>query len=604
MPLTTQFIYQDLLPYMKGDRKCRFYKEACEQLVSFMYHSDGVYPRELIECRRPNEPLEVKEYREKIWKPKTKPTFSRLLSSLSKIRRSSDWNIKFPAEGDFPRIAEDETLEDYTTENFPYFTSFTNWVFDVLLKKQLTDPNAVILVVPLNPEAAETEYIKPYPFIFDSTWVIEWIEGESAILQRPEGCWYYGKGRDKKVAYQGKSYYVVNRDVIEQWDQIDDKDNYSMVMSYQHGFGFMPAFKIGAAVMTTDGTHFLYESRISGIIPDLDEALRLYSDLQAGMVLHVFPEPWEFTQHECTDCKGTNRRPNPAWFDGCPNEIPSTITCGKCQNGYIASGPYSKLLIRPTNAMEGQQPIPNPPKGYVEKDVQIIKIMKDSVREHIYDALASINFQFLDQTPLNQSGTAKEVDKEELNNTVHSIAEDLVRVMDECYKRFIWYRYSTLYPNPADLKAMQPAVTVPEQFDLLSAQFMQTELDNAKKAGLNPVITSAMEIEFSQKRFDSEPEVRDRLALVLRLDPLPNVTEDEKMSRLSNKGVTQLTYIISSNIQAFVQQAIEENPLFPTLTLKEQKAKMKEYAQVQVDEEAALKEPVPEVEEELIEEEI
>jgi hypothetical protein len=347
----------------------------------------------------------------------------------------------------------------------------------------------------------------------------------------------------------------------------------------------LPVIKIGAVIAEADGSNFLYESRISGILPDFDEALREYSDLQAAKVLHIYPERWEFTQNECTDCKGTGKRANPAGGD-------PTI-CSKCTGrGYIAAGPYSKVLIRPVNNVEGGGNIPTPPIGYVQKDVEIVKVMEASVKQHIYDGLASINFQFLDQVPLSQSGTAKEVDKEELNNTVHSIAEDLVRIMDSTYKLITWYRYGTIYPDPIKLDAMLPSVAVPEHYDLLSSEFMQSELDTAKKSGVNPVVTNAMEVEYAGKRFANEPEVRDRLALILQLDPLAGESEDTKMSKLSNKGITQETYIISSNIQSFVQRALEENDDFTELDLMEQQEILEGYAKEQIAESKATLLPV------------
>lgn len=585
----TQFIYTELMAYFKDGHRCRFYKGAVEKARAFAPHADGDYPLELIECRRPNEPEEVKEYRMKIWKPKTKPAFSKIINSLSKIRRSSDWSIQFPDASGFPKIADGESLEDYTEVNYPYFSSITNWVFSVLLKKYLTDPNGVILIMPLNREAEQTEYLQPYAWIFDSCHVVEFIEGKSAILEIEEGC-LYTKGKTQE---RGTSFYVINTDVIERWDQTNSKGDHNMLWQYTHRIGVLPAFKIGGVISSADGISFLYESRIEGIIPDLDEALREYSDLQAAKVLHIFPERWEFTQNECTDCKGTGRRNNPNWHVGCPDTIPSQVPCNAsgCHNGYIASGPYSKLLLRPANAMEGGAAIPTPPAGYVEKDVEIVRVMEQSVKTHIYDALAAINFQFLEQTPLNQSGTAKEVDKEELNNTVHAIAEDLVRIMDIDYRLTALYRYKDLY-TPEEIEEMLPSIPVPEHFDLLSSQFMQTEVDTAKKANLNPVITNAMETEYAGKRFVNEPEVRDRLSLVLQLDPLPNYSEDTKMSMLSNKGITLVTYIISSNILSFVQRAIDEDKDFATRDLKEQKTKMVQYANEQVAAEQANRVPV------------
>jgi len=589
MALQSIYIFDDLRPYFEGSNRHYYYKESKECCDKFAPHADGVYPEELIECRRPNEPLEVKDYRKKIWKPKTKPTFTKIISSLSKIRRSSDWSIKYP-EDIFSKIKEGEKLEDYCEKNFPYFGSMTTWVFSVLLKKYLTDPNACILVLPLvTAEVAETEYLKPYPFIFDSCDVIEYMDGEKAILNIPEGCTYQTRAGRGVYDNKGKSYYVVDKGVIERWDQIDNKGNYTIVSTFAHGIGLLPVFKIGGVIGQSEGNHFLYESRIEGIIPDLDEALREYSDLQAAKVLHIFPERWEFTQNECGVCKGLGKRRNPMWYEGCGESVLPEVPCDAtgCHNGYIAAGPYTKMIIRPTNnALEGGGTIPNPPAGYVEKDVEIVKVMELSVKQHIYDALAAINFQFLEQTPLNQSGTAKEVDKEELNNTVHAIAEDLVRVMDRNYKLTAYYRYKNLY-SVADIDKMTPAVAVPEHYDLLSSQFMQTEVDTAKKSKMNPIIINAMEIEYSGKRFMDDPEIKDRLELVLRLDPLPNVSMDEKMGMLSNSTITKETAIISDNIHEFVQRAIEEDEGFAEKELKEQKAKIIEYAKAQIAESSA-----------------
>jgi hypothetical protein len=73
----------------------------------------------------------------------------------------------------------------------------------------------------------------------------------------------------------------------------------------------------------------------------------------------------------------------------------------------------------------------------------------------------------------------------------------------------------------------------------------------------------------------------------LQLDPLPNVSEDDKMLRLSQGGITKETYIISSNIHEFVQRAIQEDPTFPDKDIKEQKAKIKSYASAQAQAETA-----------------
>lgn len=568
--------YDMLKPYFVDNRRHYYYDKANKKCKDFEPHSEGCYPERLIGGRRPNEPLEVKDYRKEIWVPKTYPSFSRILSSLGKIRRSADWMIKYPELGVFTKIRSGETLEDYCEKNFPYFGSVTNWIFSVTLKKYLTDSNGVVLIMPLSRDVLETDFLKPYPILFDCCDVVEFKHGDHAILSNPLGCMYVTK---KGALEKGRSWYYVDAFAIVKYDQIDAKGTMSAVDIYEHGLPVLPCFKIGGIVCETEGHNFLYESRIAGILPELDEALREYSDLQAAKVLHVYPEPWEFTQHECAICKGTGHRRNPSWYDGCASTVPLQLPCDNagCSNGYIATSPYSKLLIRPASNLEGGGAIPNPPKGYVVKDIAIVKVMEDSVRQHIYDGLAAINFQELAEVPLAQSGVAKTVDRDEQNNTIHAIAEDLVKIMDSVYKITAYYRYKGVYAFE-EIDKMLPQIPVPEKYDLLSITNMQTELNAAKTGKTNPVIVNAMEVDYASKRFNTDESVRDLVSLTLKLDPLPNISEDEKMARLSNKGILPETYVVSSNINEFVQRALDEDPKFAGLALKDQKAKLLIYA--------------------------
>ncbi len=567
-----QLDYQDLKEYFLNKRRRMYYDAAVKKRSDFLPHSDGAYPQEVIEMQRPNESDQVKEFRKKIWQPITTPKFTQITSSLGKIRRSSDWSVKHDVEDEnISRITDGESLEDYCEVHYPFFGSLTNWVFSALMKPYLIDPNSVILVLPLDADVDANEYLKPFPYIFDSCDVYEFIPEKLAILRDPEGSSIY---RD------GLCFYVITTLAVEKWEQATAKI-FNRTMIYNHGLDLMPAFMLGGVISKSHGYNFLFESRISGILPNLNEAVAEYTDLQAGKRLHVYPERWEYSQHECGPCKGTGQMMNTNWRSDSPSDVPRQLNCTHCGGVGVVSGPYSKLIVKPTQA--GMQPLPNPPAGFVEKDVEIIKIMDESWRRHIFDALASINFQFLDQSPLNQSGVAKEVDKEELNNTVHAIAEDIVKIMDLIYKITARYRYKGLYSFEA-IDEMLPSVAVPDHFDLLSSQFMQEEISKAKTSKINGVIVSAMEIEFAGKRFINEPEVKDRTELVLKLDPLPNKTEDEKMSMLSNKGITLMNYIISSNIESFVQRAIDEDIKFAAKPLPEQIKIMQEYAQEQIDE--------------------
>lgn len=581
-----EFTQEEIDNYVRGKFENVFYRDTIEIAREMAVHADGLVPEKLLWERRPNEPIEVIEYRKKIFEPKTKPVFSKIFSSLQKIRRSQDWSIRY--EGEFPRIAEGETLEDYVGMNYPHFTSLTNWVFTLMLRKYLIDPNAVVFVNPLTREVPENEYFQPIASIYDSVNVIDYVEDDFAVLRNPTGAVYLSG----KKYMKGERFYMITTQQVLTYDQVNGQKKFLLVDTFDHNLGMMPCFKLKGMLVEQVDSMYLYESKINGIIPELNEAIREYSDLQAAKVLHIYPERWEYTNSECTNCKGGGRTKNPLYTGpGCGCEF--ELVCDSCHGrGYTVAGPYSKIVVKPhqgTDAATGGQ-IPTPPAGYVEKDVEIVKIMEESINGHIYSALAAINFEFLAKTPLSESGIAKEVDKDELNNMVHSIAEDIVAAMDNIIEITAKLRYGTIY-SEEEITKMLPVIQVPEKFDMLSAQHTQEELKLAKDGKANPIIISALEVDYTSKRFNTDPEIRDRLMLILSLDPLPNVSEDDKMSRLSNRGITQQTYVISSNIQEFVKKAIEEDNNFVDKDPKDQYAVMMKYA----DEVIASSEPKIEV---------
>lgn len=576
-----EFTQAEVDSYANGSYKyC--YRECSEKdAEELRVHADGLKPTLLLCTRRPNEPIEVKEYRESIWEPVTREPISKVISSLQKIRRSPDWVIKYPDETQFGRITEGATLDDYSEVNFPYFRSVTNWMYALYLRKYLIDANSVVLIRPMDmPD--KFGFIQPIPTIFDSCHVIEIVEDDYAVLWNPQGCNYYD---DKQQYQKGKSFYIVTTQDIYRYDQAKN-NTYPLAEEYHHGLGILPAFKTPAMIKDAYDGRFYNQSRIEGMVCHLNEAAREYSDLQAAKVNHMYPERWEYTQNQCADCAGLGRRNNPLYLAdpacGCAPIIECT-TCGG--RGYKVAGPFAKILVTPLPNTENGN-VPTPPAGYIEKDVEIIKVQEASVDAHIYKALSSVNMEYLAQVPLVQSGAAKEVDRSESANTVHSVAEDLVSAMDRVYYINAKYRYSSLYSDDQIIE-MLPQIPVPERFDLITAAQSLTELKLAKDGKANPLILNAMERDYVEKRFSTDPEVSDSLMLELELDPLPNISEDDKNSRLQNNGITQETYVISSNIHDFVERAIIENPRFPALRPQEQRDKMMEYAQEMINEKSA-----------------
>lgn len=573
MELTPQF----LQPYFDGKKKHAGYAVTVELYQKLCIHANGEYADKLINERRPSESDEIKAYREKIFEPVTKDSFKRILTSLNKIRRSSDWSVRYEADDMPASLPEQDLPYAYTEEQFPGgYGSVTNWAFTVLLKNYLVDANAVIMVMPLNTEPEANEYLEPFPLIFNSDKVLEYKEGELVILQGESNAEFkYGH----TTRYDGEVYYVITPEYIQRWEQLNSKREFILAGEYYHELGMMPAFRITADFYKTFGTQRISESKISSVVPRLNEMVREYSDLQAGVVSHLYPEAWEWETETCSNCKNSETGKSMGRVLGGKDgkELVPCPACGGSGRG-AGTGPYRKMIVRGANTNIGEQAAPIPPKGYVEKNTNIIELQDKRIDKHQYAALASINMQFLLNVPLNESGYAKEVDKDELNHFVYGVAEDTVHIIDKIYQLIIEYRYRVAVPDSVKRNAMLPAISVPEKYDLLSLTYLLEELTKAIAAKVSPAIIITMLKEYVSKKFYNNPQLRDTLTCMLDLDPFACMDTETKVQLKQTGGIVEIDYIISANIQQYVMRAMEEDKAFISKPYPEKRKVMEKYA--------------------------
>jgi hypothetical protein len=542
--------------------------KICEELAEKInIHAKGIIPEKLINKRRPSESEQVKDYRKEIYVSITKEAIGKVINSLSKIRRSQDWNIQHSK--DVPKqINNYETLEYYCENNYPAFTSLTNWAFSELLTRSLIDANSICAVVLKSLPKDATEYIKPEVEIFGSNQILSYVPGEYYVLQSADVA-TYTSGNNRQ--YDGKIYYIITDSLIARYEERAGK-GLEQTLIYEHNLGELPVFKVGGIYYDRKNNDMIQESRIASMVPFLDEAAREYSDLQAEIVQHVHSEKYIYASSECPVCRGTSishEKDAEGNFKKCPN----------CEGkGTIKSvTPYGEYLIDVGKRGIDAQ-VPTPPVGYIQKNTDIPRLQDERIDKHIYKALSSVNMEFLAQTPLNQSGVAKEIDQDELNNFVNSVAEDIVRVLDNVYYFICQYRYSLIVPDKEKRDAMLPIIPVPERFGLLNSSILMNEIQSARTSNVNPVILKNLEIEYLRKKYNANPEISYELECVFELDPFYGYDQQEKMTMLANGGITEKDYIASCNIVQFIHRAFEENVDFNKKTFEQKKEIVTGYA--------------------------
>lgn len=552
-----------LKPYFKEGKTHLAYKETVDRMKAIRVHSDGDYPHDLIDERRPSESPEILAYRKKIFEAITKETVSRIITCLSKIRRSSDWSIRYDENTFSKSVIPDEQPDVYFEEKFPVFGSLTKWTFDVGLKNYLVDANGLICVIPLETDIPTNEYLRPYPITYYSDQVIEFVQDDFAIIKSYDhATWIDSRGVTR---HEGDLFFVYTTTGIERWEQVNEKAEVGMTFSWDHGLGYLPAFKIGGVYCKSIDKIMVWDSRIQPIVPRLNKAIREDNDLDVSVVRHLFPEKWEFTTMDCPKCDGRGK----ILYNNEPTE------CTACKGiGKVVSSPFQTHLLLPTEI--GMNQVPVPPAGYIDKDVMIIELQEKRIEGHIFKALSALNLEQLAKVPLAESGVAKRYDAEESSNFVHYVAEDIVSIMDKFYKIGYDYRYRVRVPNAEDRKLMLPIVNVPENFNMMPVAYLIDEFSVAKTAKMNPILLNKMEEEIATKKFISDPNVANELICILRLDPFAGQSADDKLA--NGEFSTVPDKIISANILAFVRRAKFEHDDFYTWKLDKQQELMAEYA--------------------------
>jgi len=553
------------LSYIIDGNKHSYYDYTVEHAAEMSVHIKGDQPGALLNDYRPNEPAEIHDYRLRIWQPITKSSSKRAISVIQRINNSRYYSIDFPAQPD----SITDTLETYLTTNYPRFDSLIHWLFDVALKDMLNDPNGVVdLDVPDN------EYYQPYTFCYRSDQVIDKGENYYTILLDEKSP--VKVGQVEKM--EGNIYYVFTETQLIEFRQVGVKadDKYEQTTLLTYNLSDPPVFELGGEYVS--GTYpMIYESFMSGILPFWNDAVREYSDKQANFVQHVYLERVEM-QVRC-DARGCVPQEELQGMYGIKSGDGCKV-CERCSGtGYISGrSPYGITVVKDKDWKEGQEKMEFPGVTYIDKPTEIVTLLTDDIKELIKKGFEAINMDILNEVGENQSGVAKTIDRSDLDSFLLSISNRLFNIYSMAAYYIGYFRYSNVLQ---DWQSYLPEVNKPTNFDVLTSGMLADILQAAKQAKLNPHLIDELEKDYVNKQFGSNEKLRRKHTLYIELDPLSNVSEEDKYTRLINGGITRTDYIVSSNIKQFVNRALQEQD-FLELERSEQLAILREYASEQV----------------------
>lgn len=561
-----------------GQMTSHFFKGHHSGLLN-IHNNENPYFTILIDERRPKEGDDIKDYRRKIYKSLTKRPCNKVVNELKKIPRSKDWKVDYSQSETDSKIQDDEQLNIYTEKKYPFFKSVTSWLRIFGFRKILIDPNALIVTIPLEFKIPDNEFFKPYSFFIPSEDVWEYVENEIAIFKSNQTSIFLDKdGKERRDFI----IYAINKKEIWQITRKDEEGNFSAEVVLTHDFDFLPAFRGGGNIKHTVDNTSVFTSFVDAMLPDLDTAAREISDIDAEVVQHVHSTMWHFEGQTCKTCNGTGKvlRKEGGEVIAC--------TAENCENGRLRNNSYENIVIKAPKLDE--QGVPTPPAGFITKDIEMVRVMQERIKDHTENALSAINMAFLGQTPLNESGASKIVDRDDANNFVFDIGYHLVEnVMDRIYFTINEFRNAKRVPDFNTRQKLLPNIAIPKRFDFVNDRFIAEQLKQALESNFDNTITDKLQLDFAVANFPNDPRVHKMLKTTLQHNPFSDKSTEAILSISATGDVPDEDIILSLYIQDFVIASMAKDPDFLDKDYEEQHKILTALAKSKVTEPASKK---------------
>lgn len=566
----TEEFSRQLKLIIKDGARHPLYQPSVEHAKAMAVHVDGDKPVFLLDRARPREDAEVKAYRLENYEPTTKSSSDKALDILSKMFNptlySINWNDKDQGS---------KQLETYLMEEYPVNISVVNFDKDVLLRKMVSDPNAVIVIQPERIPQTDAERVNPKSFIYGSC-NVWWYDNDCYII-------FLRKEQDENRQEYYYFYYFDSQYFISfrgWWDESNRLLNYEDVdRPYRHGAGAIPAWHLQGKQKNTDDGLILYESWFSSALPQWNQAVNHESDLLGAYINHMHPQKYEMAE-ECNhkyqyQGQGYPCRMGEVNFPGGKDGATATITCPGCGgSGYNAvKSPYGVYQFN-KKKLEDAGSTSLVPVGYISIPVDATKMLEERTEKLRRQGMWALNMDVEDKVGENQSGVAKVIDRSAQHDFIFRVSSVM---FDVHLKQQI--KFTNIYLFNSEDKTNLPQINKPTQFDILTTAELMNNFALAAKSGADKNYLRIKAIEIANRDLANSPAIKDYLITILEIDPLYGLPQEEISTGVSNGVIRKVDWAVHENIKPFVDRAIEENSTFLSMDLADKKEIVEKYGE-------------------------
>jgi len=510
------FLYADLI-----DKAC--WKKVFDEMA---VHTRKAIPERILNTRRPNEEDQVYNYRILNYEPITYGSMGKAFDSLFRLMNGINYTLQIPDE-----------LRKYINERRFQGMTLETYLSSIGLKRDIEDPNGFLLWYPSGEgmfDSSKKVNVKPaliycYDLHYADEEVFSFLSWEkSKVLE------------GRKEAMKGDVYWIFTKTSFYKYVQVGrakDKD-FELQLVYNHNQNEIPVIVLGGD-MNAEG---YYESFFAPYCAFGNEAIRQFSDWQAALTTTVHPHVEEFV----TECElkierldANNPDPSVEKYRHKIEFKPNTKSPHNTTYRAIPSG----------NEMGGVLDVNVPMKRFNAPPVENAKYSGESwqlLLEKAEDAL------HLNLGQSNQSGVAKEIDKEAHYSMITKIANNY---FDNIMLKSLVYIYGYVFPL-----SDQPEISInkPTTFKVKTEGDMIDEIGTLTEKKVPSIFMSSATMDLAKKYFSGDQLKQKIFEIVSKYDPLFVYTKTDLNEMLANTVIQKEEYIRSVYMYGLLLQIAED----------------------------------------------
>lgn len=566
---------QEALAEMVKDEKARHksYKVTVGYAEEMAPHAFGVYPRHIIERKRPNEHPEIKKYREDSYERITEPEFGSAVMATKRIFTPGFYSIVHPQPP--ASIPKDHLPVEYFEKGFTSGKSVMRYAQNVLLPYVYGDPNAVLVMMPRDQDVEGAPF-EPVPMVYGSDRVFYYEEDKVAVILTEKKSWI-NKGKDQ--VQEGKVFLVIYPNEILKASQYGTPHDLTFEIEtiYQVPLGELPVTLLGGRSVSHNGKEY-YKSFFDPAIPFWNKAIEAETELD-GIYIQAYANQRVLLEIPCNVCMGSGSVMGTEGSQSLCKACAGTGSATKVRKG--KGGPYTDFVINP-NATDIK---PSEAIFYPSPPSQIVEAQEKREAKWLTKAAEKLFVDVLNKVGTNQSGIAKAYDRDGLYTMLQEISECVFAHVAFMYRIGVLWRYMPMFAargsaNPReDALALVPEIRRPFNFQITELGDLISTRQAAVSAGVPDCVIRGMDSEISLKSYGPGSVANARAQAEIALNPYGTMGEDEYLSKRQNGMIIDILDFISTNIGFLVDEAIQADPAFLMRPLQEQRATIKALAE-------------------------